>query len=41
LLAYLKNYICPSPAGLPPVVRASLGNDAGVIGGAALAFTNQ
>lgn len=41
LLDYLKKYICPSPAGIPPVVRASLGNEAGVIGGAALAFTNQ
>ena len=41
LLDYLKKYVCPSPAGVPPVVRASLGNEAGMIGGAALAFTNQ
>jgi len=41
LLDYLKKYVCASPAGLPPVVRARLGNEAGVIGGASLAFTNQ
>jgi glucokinase len=40
LLDYLNKYVCPSPAGFPPVVRASLGNEAGMIGAAALLFTH-
>ena len=40
LLDFLKKYLCPSPAGMPPIVRASLGDEAGVIGGASLMFTH-
>jgi len=41
MLAYVTKYSCPTPAGLIPIVPASLGNDAGFIGGAGLVFTDQ
>jgi glucokinase len=39
--AYLKRFLCPAPSGLAPVVKASLGDQAGFIGAAGLVFTDQ
>jgi len=35
---YAARFSCPSPLALPPLVKATLGNDAGFIGGAALVY---
>jgi glucokinase len=41
LLDYLNKFGCPSPAGLPPIVKANLGDAAGLIGAASLVFTQH
>ena len=41
MIDFVKNFSCPSPVDIPPLLKAGLGDDAGLIGGAGLVFTDQ
>jgi glucokinase len=40
MIAFLTEFTCPPPSVLPPIYTASLGNNAGLIGAAALVLIN-